>query len=175
MHTWTRLSLAALVALPVYAQAADVPIMVTTLFNDELETEIITKMQQLSNLSLVANDNYGTPVRLLITNQSEQTAGGTVSGLMSAMLAGGSLGLLPMVTNADQVLTYELRVNGELLARYSYQANFTEAKNIYSDQSKMDPRVRSFVLSTIDSFATDLAKDASLEPVKADYQYYFGS
>ena len=175
MQTWTRLSLAALVALPIYTQAADVPIMVTTLFNDELEGEIITKMQQLSNLSLVANDNYGTPIRLLITNQAEQTAGGTVTGLMSAMLAGGSLGLLPMVTNADQVLTYELRVNGALVARYSYQANFTEAKNIYSDQSKMDPKVRSFVLSTIDTFASDLAKDAALTPVQADYQYYFGS
>ena len=65
MQTWTRLSLAALLALPIYTQAADVPIMVTTLFNDELEAEIITKMQQLTNLSLVANDNYGTPIRLL--------------------------------------------------------------------------------------------------------------
>lgn len=175
MHTWKKIILAAVMALPVCAQATELPIMVTTLFNDELEGEIIEKMKQQPMLSQVATDNYGTPIRLLITNHSDVTAGGNVSGFMSAMLAGGSLGLLPMVTNADQVLVYEIRVNGATVARYNYTANFTEAKNIYSDPTKLDPRIKAFVLSTIDNFVADLNKDGALTPIQQDYQYYFGS
>jgi len=59
------------------------------------------------------------------------TSGGKASAFGSAIWAGGTLGLLPVVTNNDLVITYDLVVNGTVLATHAYQRNFTRAVNIW--------------------------------------------
>ena len=97
---------------------------------------------------------------------------------MSAIWAGSTLGLLPVVTNNNLVLTYEVRVNGKELARYDFERSFTRAINIWAE--KNDPTYGlgaegfEWVKSTVTEFTTKAAQDPNLLALAREYSFYFG-
>jgi len=68
----------------------------------------------------VEKELVGSPIQLRVTHSLQPTAGGQAAGLLSAIWAGGTLGLLPVVTNNNLVLSYEIRVNGQEIVRYDF-------------------------------------------------------
>jgi hypothetical protein len=119
---------------------------------------------------------YGSPIRIGITHTFAATAGGTATGLTSAMLAGGSLGLLPIVSNNDLIITYTVTAHGKIVAAFSYSKNFTQATNIYSNQgiNHLDKTTLAWVMTTLDSFVTDISKNADVKILTDEYNFYFG-
>ena len=99
--------------------------------------ELIQRIKEAPAFARVEKELVGSPIQLRVTHSLQPTAGGQAAGLLSAIWAGGTLGLLPVVTNNNLVLSYEIRVNGKEVARYDFNRSFTRAVNIWME--KNDP------------------------------------
>jgi hypothetical protein len=119
---------------------------------------------------------YGSPVTLSITHSLQPTTGGKAATLLSAIWAGGSLGLLPAVTSNNFVVRYDVRVQGRDIATYTYQRTFTRAVNIWAQDKTYGLGDDGFawLKSTAQQFANDVANDAGLAELRREYAFYFG-
>lgn len=147
------------------------PLMYVSSVKDDIFS-LLAKKEIFSQLD---KELYGSALRLVVTHTFAPTAGGTAAGLTSAMLAGGTLGLLPIVTNNDLVITYTIYAHGNKVASFSYSKNFTQAINIYTDQggATFDKPIMEWVTTTIDSFVVDAGKDQALRDLTEEYNFYF--
>jgi hypothetical protein len=141
--------------------------------------ELLGRLKAVPAFSKLEKDLYGSPIQVRITHSLQPTAGGTAAGLLSAIWAGSTLGLLPVVTNNNLVLTYEIKVNGKDLAHYEFSRTFTRAINIWSE--KNDPNYglgaegMEWVRSTVDEFAAKAAKEPAVLELAKEHQFYFGA
>lgn len=117
----------------------------------------------------------GSPVLLRVSHSFEATSGGKAAGLASAILAGSTLGLLPVVMNNDLVINYELVVNGTTLSTYSYRKNFTRSVNIYAkdDTYGLGKEGLAWAKGTVAEFLAAARNDAKLAELVAEYEFYF--
>lgn len=140
-------------------------------------TELFNALKAKPGLTRLDKESPGSPLFLRVTHSMQPTNGGTAAGLASAMLAGGSLGLLPVVTNNDLVVTYEILVNGTPLTSHAYRENFTQAVNIYTANAGggLEGAPLTWFLGTAERFAADVAKDPKIAELMAEYRYYFGA
>ena len=117
----------------------------------------------------------GSPILLRVSHSFEMTGGGKAAGFASAILAGSTLGLLPVVTNSDLVITYEILVNGTTLSTYTYRKNFTRSINIYAKDETFGLGKEGLVWakSTVAEFVAAAFKDDKLAALVAEYEYYF--
>ncbi|QYK05025.1 hypothetical protein [Shewanella zhangzhouensis] len=149
------------------------PVLFVSTFDS---TELFDKLKSSQQLGNIDKENLGTPLRLVVSYKLQPTAGGTAAGLTSAILAGSSLGILPVVTNNDLVLTYDFRVHGKSVSRIEYRENFTQAQNMYSNQlGGLDKDAMAWVLSTTDKFVADLVQNQEVKTLVEEYNFYFGS
>ncbi|MCW8879134.1 MAG: hypothetical protein OQJ89_07980 [Kangiellaceae bacterium] len=145
----------------------------STVQEDELFTKIKSS-KRFDNLS--KEDLPGAPIALLVTLSSNNTAGGSAASLGSAIWAGSTLGLLPMVTNKDMVVRYEMMVNRKKIVDISFTENFTEAKNLYNAHNQtLDKDVLEWVLSTVPLFKKQLSQNSEFKNLEQEYVYYFES
>ncbi|WP_428310026.1 hypothetical protein [Hydrocarboniphaga sp.] len=171
--------LSALIAVtasaPARAQSETLPTarLVSSFAYDELYQRLKAE-PLLQNLN---KDQYGSPILLRVTHALIPTTAGAASGLASAVWAGGTLGLLPVVENKDLEITYDLYVNETLIASYSYQKNFTSAKNIYSKDTTqgLGGEGQTWALQTASQFSADARSNPKIAELIAEYRYYFGA
>ncbi len=120
----------------------------------------------------------GSPIQLRITHSLQPTAGGMATGLLSAIWAGSTLGLLPVVTNNSLVLAYEVRVNGKEITRYTFERSFTRAQNIWNIDAN-DPTGGlgqdglDWAKETAKQFLGEVVKDPKVQALKTEYEIYF--
>ncbi|QSX29891.1 hypothetical protein JYB88_17185 [Shewanella cyperi] len=176
MKTMTSMILAGLLLASPMTQAVEQTLPAVLYISSIDSDELYTKLKETPALKLMDKENVGNPLRLVVNYKYETTAGGEAAGFTSALLAGSSLGILPVVTNSDLVLTYELRVHGELLTSVSYRENFTKAQNMYSNQGlyTLDKDSMAWVMTTVDKFAADIQSNPELKQLIEEYNYYFG-
>lgn len=107
----------------------------------------------------------------------QPTAGGKATGLLSAIFTGGTLGLIPAVTNNSLMVTYEVRVHGRELVSYSYERTFTRAVNIWAKDEThgLGKEGLEWLKSTATEFTTAAASDPKLASLKKEYERYFGA
>lgn len=117
----------------------------------------------------------GSPVLLRVSHSFEATSGGKAAGLASAILAGSTLGLLPVVMNNDLIINYELVVNGTTLSTYTYRKNFTRSVNIYAKDETygLGKEGLAWAKSTVTEFLAAVRDDAKLAELVAEYEFYF--
>ena len=117
----------------------------------------------------------GSPVLLRVSHSFEATSGGKAAGLASAILAGSTLGLLPVVMNNDLIINYELVVNGTTLSTYTYRKNFTRSVNIYAKDETygLGKEGLAWAKSTVGEFLTAVRDDGKLAELVAEYEFYF--
>ena len=120
----------------------------------------------------------GSPITLRISHSLQPTATGKATGVLSAIWAGGTLGLLPAVTNNSFVVTYEIRVHGQTLTSYSYQRTFTRAVNIWAKDDAthgLGQDGLDWAKGTAQEFAAAAAHDPKLAELNREYELYFGT
>jgi hypothetical protein len=141
--------------------------------SDELY-ELIKKSDQFKRLD---KELFGSPLHLRVMHTLQPTAGGKATGLLSAILTGGTLGLLPAVTNNSLMVTYEVRVHGRELSSYSYQRTFTRAVNIWAKDETygLGKDGLQWLKSTAAEFTAAAASDPKLTALKKEYERYFGA
>jgi len=119
----------------------------------------------------------GSPITLRIRHSLQPTSAGKATGLLSAIWTGGTLGLLPAITNNSFVVTYEIRVQGKDVASWSYQRNFTRAVNIWAKDQTYGLGKEGFewMKTTAAEFAAAAANDSRISDLKREYERYFGA
>lgn len=120
----------------------------------------------------------GSPITLRVSHTLQPTGKGTATGLLSAIWSGGTLGLLPVVTNNSFVVTYEVRVQGKSIGTYTYQRSFTRAINIWAKDDAtygLGKEGLEWLKGTAGEFATAAAADSKLAELKKEYELYFSA
>ncbi|MBP6513633.1 MAG: hypothetical protein KA224_00515 [Steroidobacteraceae bacterium] len=137
--------------------------------------ELFNLIQANPRFAKLSKDLPGSPLMLRVTHSFEMTAGGKAAGLTSAILAGSTLGLLPVVTNNDVAITYEFVVNGVPLSTWVYRRNFTRSQNIFATDTTygLGKEGLAWARSTVNEFLAAAAGDAALAALVEEYGFYF--
>ena len=153
----------ALPAMSFYGSIAD----------DEL-FDLVKKSDQFARLD---KELIGSPLQLRVMHALQPTASGKATGLLSAIFTGGTLGLIPAVTNNSLMVTYEVRVHGRELVSYSFQRTFTRAVNVWAKDEThgLGKEGLEWLKSTATEFTTAAATDPKLASLKKEYERYFGA
>ena len=170
------------VAAPAQVPPATVPTPVSSLpamsfygsiADDEL-FDLVKKSEQFARLD---KELIGSPLQLRVMHTLQPTASGKATGLLSAIFTGGTLGLIPAVTNNSLMVTYEVRVHGRELVSYSFQRTFTRAVNIWAKDEThgLGKEGLEWLKSTATEFTTAAAIDPKLASLKKEYERYFGA
>lgn len=115
----------------------------------------------------------GSPVSIVISYRQQSTDASAAAEFASGVLAGSTLGILPVVMNNDMIVRYELFVQGNSIYSTEFLENFTDAKNMYAMNQGLDAKVKEWIVSTTPEFLKRLEQDGSLEQTISEYNYYF--
>lgn len=163
--------------VPAVASADPLPPM--NFYASIAANEIYDKLRADSKFGALDRELPGSPIMVRVTHSLQPTAGGMATGLLSAIWAGSTLGLLPVVTSNTFVLTYEVRVNGNEVLRYDFQRTLTRASNIWSNRN--DPTYGlgkdglDWALGTVAEFTARAAQDPALLSLAREYAFFFGA
>jgi hypothetical protein len=122
---------------------------------------------------------YGTPLSILVTHTIKPTAGGNAAGMFTAILSGSTLGLIPIVTNEELVVRYEVMLQGKPIAAYTFSRTKTRAQNLWAmgttgDQYQgLGKELFEWVKTTTTQFAAKAVQDPKLMQVQAELDFYF--
>lgn len=140
--------------------------------------EIFELLRANPAFSKLDEELVGSAMLVRITHSLQPTGTGKAAGLLSAIWSGGTLGLLPMVTNNNLVVTYEVRVQGEPIVSQSFEKSFTRAVNIWASSDELYHGLGKdgydWLLGTARDFAASAATDPKLLELKREYERYFG-
>lgn len=136
--------------------------------------DLFNELKKIKRFEKTSEKLPGSPIALLVTLQDRMTAGGSAATLGSAFWAGSTLGILPVVSNKDLIVRYELMVNKNRIADISFTENFTEVKNLFSGHStELEPEVLAWVLSTVPKFSEALENNEKVKALEEEYSFYF--
>lgn len=164
----------ALVSVPVVESAA--PGLPPMHFVSSLaENELYALFKAAPGFSTLDDELYGSPLKLVVTHTSRPTAGGQAAGLLSAVISGGTLGIIPMVTNDHLVVRYEVMLNGKTVTSYSFERTATRAINIWGGGGDygLGKAGLEWVKSTAAEAAGKLANDPALAALQREIAFYF--
>jgi hypothetical protein len=176
-----RTLMASCLALIILVARADEPQLVLPAMNylsSVASDELFDAIKTNAAFAKLDKELLGSPITLRISHSLQPTAAGKATGLLSAIWAGGTLGLLPAVTNNSFVVTYEVRVHGREFATYSYQRTFTRAVNIWAKDDAthgLGQDGLEWAKGTALEFAAAAAHDPKLVELKREYELYFGA
>ena len=141
------------------------------------DAELFDLVKKSDMFARLDKELYGSPISLRVMHTLQPTAGGKAAGLLSAVLTGGTLGLIPAVTSNSLVVTYEVRVHGRELVSYSYQRVFTRAVNIWAKDETygLGKDGLEWLKSTAGEFTVAAYGDPKLAALKSEYERYFSA
>ena len=139
--------------------------------------EIYAALKSTTAFASIDREKPGSPIMVRVSHTYGNTSAGMASSVASVILSAGTLGLLPVVTNRDLVVTYEVVVNGSVVVSHAYSKNLTRVFNIHSkDQTHgLGADGLAWVTGTAARFAADVDHDAAYADLQSEYNYYYGT
>jgi len=137
--------------------------------------ELYAALKGTPTFASLDKEKLGSPVAIRVSHMFGHTSKGTASEIASALLAGGTLGILPAFSNRDLTVTYEILVNGSILLSYQYSKNLTRVFNLHSTDKThgLGAEGVTWVTGTASQFAADVAHDSKFAELQAEYRYYY--
>ena len=92
------------------------------------------------------------------------------------MLSASTLGIIPVVSNKEFKVRYDIFVQGKSIAQFEYMMDSTDVDNIWTSSykdKKATPTEELFLKDTISQFFFDLQKEEKSQAVFAEYKEYF--
>jgi len=163
------------VPAPASVPASALPAM--SFYGSIADAELFDLIKKSDQFVRLDKELFGSPLHLRVMHSLQPTASGKATGVLSAIFTGGTLGLIPAVTNNSLMVTYEVRVHGRELVSYSFQRTFTRAVNVWSKDEThgLGKEGLEWLKSTAQEFTTAAASDAKLASLKKEYERYFGA
>ena len=163
-----------LVATPAVAeQGAYPPMQFYSSFSKDKLLEQLRETQQFANLD---NEALGSAIVIRVRHQTRMTAGGSAAALSSAVLAGSTLGLLPVVSNDDLIISYDVLVHGDKIATFEYIENFTDADSMYDTNiNELEGPALEWAEGTVSMFLSEVGENELIQDLIEEYRYYFST
>ncbi|TXH72269.1 MAG: hypothetical protein E6Q88_06675 [Lysobacteraceae bacterium] len=140
------------------------------------EDELYALFKKVPAFSALDEDLVGSPLTLMVTHTNRPTAGGQAAGLLSAVLSGSTLGIIPVVSSERLVIKYEVMLNGKSITSHSFERTATRAINIWGGADAYEGLGKAgmdWLKSTASEAAAKLAADSALIAVRNEIDYYF--
>lgn len=179
MHTITRLSCVLLLAASHAVGAVETAPFPDMKFVSSIgDDALMNRVNAHPAFKGVDDEHFGSPITLLVTHSVRPTSGGQAGGMLSAFLAGSTLGLVPIVESNSLVVKYEVIVAGRTIAERSYQRKVTRAFNMWGAGKDgtygLGKDGYAWLLGTAETFTADAADDPALRALSEEYAMYFG-
>src|SRR5688572_428222 len=161
-------------APPAAIPASALPAM--SFYGSIADAELFDLIKKSDQFTRIDKGLFGSPLHLRVMHALQPTASGKATGLLSAIFTGGTLGLIPAVTNNSLMVTYEVRVHGRDVVSYAYQRTFSRAVSIWAKDATygIGKEGLEWLKSTASEFTAAAATDAKLATLKQEYERYFG-
>lgn len=136
--------------------------------------EVFNTLKANPAFQMLDRDLPGSPLSVLVTHTVRPTPGGQAAGLLTAILSGSTLGLIPIVSSERMVLRYEVLLHGKPVVAYQFERKATKASNLWTmDVAGMDKASLAWVKETAGEVATKAAQDPALRAVQQEIAFYF--
>lgn len=141
------------------------------------QDEILKSLKADPAFANLDKELAGSPLSLVVTHTVRPTAAGTAAGLLSAVLSGGTLGILPMVSNDRLVVRYEVMLNGKTVTVHTFERTATRAQNIWTvgndGTDGLGKGGLEWVKGTASEVATKIGQDPVMRAVREEIEFYF--
>lgn len=144
-------------------------------FVTNVEDEAI-KTQLLSYQAFTELDEkaVGLPIGLRIVKGHRTKQDGTQ--FSSLMLSASTLGIIPVVSNTEFKVRYDVFVQGKSIETFEYVMDSTDVDNFWTaayKEHETSPTEEQFLLDTIPQFLKELSESESSQATFAEYWEYF--
>jgi hypothetical protein len=168
---------AILIACSMHSTAvlAEVELPAMNYYSSIADDELFVAIKTHPAFAKLDKELYGSALSVRVTHSLQPTAAGKATGFFSAILTGGTLGLIPAVSNNNLALVYEIKVHGKTAATFTYQKTFTRAVNIWAKDEThgLGNDGLEWAKSTATQFAADAANDPRVLELKREHDLYF--
>lgn len=148
------------------------PVLFVTNIESPSFEEKLNGFNAFSNLDKEA---VGLPIGIRILKGHRTKADG--AQVSSVILSASTLGLIPIVSNTEFKVRYDVFVQGQTLATYTYQVDSTEIENLWSGPKGFDrenkPSEDLFMEATLSKFLNELKSSEEAQKVFSEYWQYF--
>ena len=145
-------------------------------FNSTIASGVLyDALKATPKFSQLDNELHGSPMTVSVTHIAETSTASMAGSITSAIFAGATLGLLPVVTNRDFTVKYEIYVNGNAITSHSYSHHISRVYNALAKDKTygLGEDGLAWVKSTAAQFAADAATDPRVDALIDEYHVYF--
>lgn len=139
--------------------------------------EVLALLKAEPALAALDKELVGSPLTLIVTHTLRPTAGGQAAGLLSAVLSGSTLGIIPIVSNERLVVRYEVLLNGKVVTTHSFERTATRAQNLWTAGANgyggLGKAGMEWLKSTATEAASKIARDPAMLAVRDEIDFYF--
>jgi hypothetical protein len=149
------------------------PVYFQTNIEDGSFKELLTSINAFDELNETA---VGLPIGLLVRKDLRMKS--DAKGISSILLSASTLGLVPVMSNKEFSVRYDIFLQGKSVANYSYEMTTGDVENLWSGagaagRQSLKPEEEIFMEHSINSFLNDLKADESVQAVFAEYDKYY--
>jgi hypothetical protein len=154
-----------------HTQEAYPPVLFVTNIEDKAFMDTLTGFGAFQNLDEKA---VGLPIGLRILKGHRTKQDGTQ--FTSLMLSASTLGLIPVVSNTEFKVKYDVYVQGESIASFEYMMDSTDVDNMWTsayNDRETKPSETQFLQDTLPQFLKELKEHKEAQEVFAEYREFF--
>ena len=125
------------------------------------------------------DDNaVGLPIGVLVRKNLRMKS--DAKGISSILLSASTLGLVPVMSNKEFSVRYDIFLQGKSIANYSYEMTTGDVENLWggagaAGRQALKPEEEIFMEHSIHRFFNDVKNDEAVQAVFAEYDKYFRS
>ena len=148
------------------------PILFATNVEDP---DFINKVESFAAFEKVDDKSVGMPLGVRVLKGKRVKQDGT--SFSSVMLSATTLGLVPVVSNKEFKVYYDVFVQGNSIAQFTYQLDSTDVDHLWigdNEVTKTSPDEAVFLEHSVSLFLKDIKDHKEIQAVFAEYWEYFG-
>ncbi|TKB56134.1 hypothetical protein [Ferrimonas aestuarii] len=150
------------------------PVLFVTNIEDQ---ELKSTFESFQAFEKLDKDSIGLPIGIRVLKAVRTKRDG--ANLSSGLLAATTLGIIPVVSNTEFKVVYQVFLQGKEISNYEYIIESTEVGSMWSNGGVADgrdskPSEQLFIEKTVPHFLNDLIEDDEAQATFAEYREYFG-
>ncbi|MEW8525706.1 MAG: hypothetical protein AB2552_21945 [Candidatus Thiodiazotropha endolucinida] len=147
------------------------PILLVTNINSPSMPDLLNKYHAFSK---VDEEAVGLPigVRILKLHRSKNDS----TQFTTLMLAATTLGIVPVISNKEFKVRYDVFAQGEIVSTFIYQTTSTDVNNLWmgvDQEHETKPEEELFIEDSVSRFLTELKDSTDTQALFQEYREYY--
>lgn len=136
--------------------------------------EVIASLEEYQAFEKLDKKAVGLPIGVRVLKGHRTKQDGTQ--FSSLMLSASTLGIIPVVSNTEFKVRYDVFVQGKSIADFEYVMDSTDVNNFWTaayKEHKTKPSEEVFLKDTLSRFLNELRQNKKVQDVFQEYREYF--